>query len=137
MESFRLLIVDDEEKFIEVLKDRLTRKGLHVEAVTSGIEAIKLVEELEFDVALFDVMMDKIDGLELLEKAKKIQPDMEVIMLTGYGTIESAIEAMRSGAYDYLSKPVNPIELELVLKRAAEKKRLKGLTIISWKILNS
>ncbi|MDU5081789.1 sigma-54-dependent transcriptional regulator [Tissierella carlieri] len=126
MESFRLLIVDDEEKFIEVLKDRLTRKGLHVEAVTSGIEAIKLVEELEFDVALFDVMMDKIDGLELLEKAKKIQPDMEVIMLTGYGTIESAIEAMRSGAYDYLSKPVNPIELELVLKRAAEKKRLKG-----------
>ncbi|CAK7040326.1 sigma-54-dependent Fis family transcriptional regulator [Tissierella sp. P1] len=126
MESFRLLIVDDEEKFIEVLKDRLTRKGLHVEAATSGIEAIKLVEELEFDVALFDVMMDKIDGLELLEKAKKIQPDMEVIMLTGYGTIESAIEAMRSGAYDYLSKPVNPIELELVLKRAAEKKRLKG-----------
>ncbi|MBU5313003.1 sigma-54 dependent transcriptional regulator [Tissierella carlieri] len=126
MESFRLLIVDDEEKFIEVLKDRLTRKGLHVKAVTSGIEAIKLVEELEFDVALFDVMMDKIDGLELLEKAKKIQPDMEVIMLTGYGTIESAIEAMRSGAYDYLSKPVNPIELELVLKRAAEKKRLKG-----------
>ncbi|SHE45587.1 two component, sigma54 specific, transcriptional regulator, Fis family [Tissierella praeacuta DSM 18095] len=126
MENFKLLIVDDEETFIEVLRDRLTRKGLNVKAVTSGLDAIKLVEEEEFDVALFDIMMDKINGLELLAKVKKIQPNMEVIMLTGYGTIESAIEAMRKGAYDYLSKPVNPIELELVLKRAAEKKRLQG-----------
>lgn len=126
MDNFKLLIVDDEEKFIEVLKDRLTRKGLNVKAVTSGIEAIKLIEEEEFDVALFDIMMDKMDGLELLDKTKKIQPNIEVVMITGYGTIESAIEAMRMGAYDYLSKPVNPIELELVLKRAAEKKRLQG-----------
>lgn len=126
MESFKLLIVDDEEKFIEVLKDRLTRKGLDVKAVTSGIEALNLVEKEEFDVALFDIMMDKMDGIELCKKVKEIQPDIEVIMITGYGTMESAIEAMRNGAYDYLSKPVNPIELELVLNRAAEKRRLQG-----------
>lgn len=126
MEAFRLLIVDDEEKFIGLLRDRLTRKGLYVKAVTSGIEALDLIEKEEFDVALFDIMMDKMDGLELLTKAKKLQPDLEVIMLTGYGTIETAIRAMKNGAYDYLSKPVNPTELEIVLMRAAEKRRLQG-----------
>lgn len=126
MDNYRLLIVDDEEKFIKVLKDRLTRKGLYVKAATSGVEALKLLEEEEFDVGLYDIMMDKMDGLELLEKTKKVQPDMEIVMLTGYGTIESAIEAMKNGAYDYLSKPINPTELELVLKRAAEKKRYKS-----------
>lgn len=125
MDSYRLLIVDDEEMFVKVLRDRLTRKGLYVKAATSGTEALKLIEEEEFDVGLYDIMMDKMNGIELLGETKKIQPNMEIVMLTGYGTIESAIEAMKKGAYDYLSKPINPTELELVLKRAAEKKKYK------------
>lgn len=125
MEKFRLLIVDDEEKFIHILKDRLSRKGIYVQAVTCGLKAIELMQNEEFDVGLFDIMMDKINGLELLDEAKKLQKDMEIIMLTGYGTVDTAIRAIKNGAYDYLSKPINPVELELVLKRAAEKKLLK------------
>lgn len=71
-------------------------------------------------------MMNKMNGLELLEKSKEIQASLEIVMLTGHGTIETSIEAMRKGAYDYLLKPVNPNKLELVLQRAAEKKRLHG-----------
>ncbi len=140
MNSFRLLIVDDEEKFVELLRDRLRRKGLYVQATTSGIDAVELIQQEEFDVGLFDIMMDKMDGLKLLEEAKRIQPDMEVIMLTGYGTVETAIRAMKNGAYDYLSKPINPTKLDLVLERAAEKKKLKGYNnnlVENIKIINN
>ncbi|WMJ78268.1 MULTISPECIES: sigma-54-dependent transcriptional regulator [unclassified Sedimentibacter] len=140
MNSFRLLIVDDEEKFVELLRDRLRRKGLYVQAATSGIDAVELIQQEEFDVGLFDIMMDKMDGLRLLEEAKRIQPDMEVIMLTGYGTVETAIRAMKNGAYDYLSKPINPTKLDLVLERASEKKKLKGYNnnlVENIKIINN
>ncbi len=125
MREIRILLVDDEEKFIEILKDRLIRKGYNVTASTSSLRALDLIKEREFDVALFDIMMPNLDGIELLEKSKKIQEGLQVVMLTGYGTIETAIEAMKKGAYDYLTKPIKPVELELVLKKAADKKRLQ------------
>ncbi len=125
MDSYKLIAVDDEVKFIEILTNRLTRKGVNIRAFTSSLEALDVLAEEEFDVALFDIMMDNMDGLELLEKCKKIQPDLEVVMLTGHGTIETAIEAMKKGAYDYLTKPVNPTKLEFVLQRAVERKCLK------------
>lgn len=125
MEAFRILLVDDEEKFIQLLKERLLRKGYHVEASSCSLKALKLIEEQEFDVALFDIMMSNLNGLELLERAKEIQPNLQVVMLTGYGAIETAIEAMKKGAYDYLTKPIKPTELELILQKAAERKRLQ------------
>ncbi len=125
MEQFKVLLVDDEEKFLDLLKERLKRKGHYVDAINCSVDALKSIEENSYDVALFDIMMNKMSGLELLEKSKKVQPDLEVVMLTGYGTIETSIEAMKKGAYDYLLKPINPTELELVLQRAAEKKKLK------------
>lgn len=125
MDSYKLIVVDDEVKFVEVLADRLKRKGVNVKAFTSSLDALDALKEEEFDAALFDIMMDNLNGLQLLEKCKDIQPNLEVVMLTGHGTIETAIEAMKKGAYDYLTKPVNPTKLEMVLQRAAERKWLK------------
>lgn len=126
MKQFRILLVDDEEKFIELLQQRLTRKGYIVEISSCSLKALKIIERSEFDVALFDIMMNGMDGLELLEKAKIIQPNLEVIMLTGYATVDTAIEAMKKGAYDYLTKPIKPIELELILQKALERKTLQN-----------
>jgi len=125
MRPFRVLLVDDEEKFITLLQQRLTRKGYSVEVSNCSLKALSIIEETEFDVALFDIMMSGMDGLELLEKAKKIQPNLEIIMLTGYATVDTAIEAMKKGAYDYLTKPIKPIELELILQKAIDRKNLQ------------
>lgn len=125
MDSYKLIVVDDEVKFVEVLAERLKRKGVNVKAFTSSLDALDTLKEEEFDAALFDIMMDNLNGLQLLEKCKDIQPNLEVVMLTGDGTVETAIEAMKKGAYDYLIKPVNPNKLEMVLQRAAERKWLK------------
>ncbi|QUH19977.1 sigma-54-dependent transcriptional regulator [Alkaliphilus sp. B6464] len=125
MRPFRVLLVDDEEKFITLLQQRLTRKGYSVEVSNCSLKALSIIEETEFDVALFDIMMSGMDGLELLEKAKKVQPNLEIIMLTGYATVDTAIEAMKKGAYDYLTKPIKPIELELILQKAIDRKKLQ------------
>jgi len=127
LDKYKLLLVDDEVAFIEILKERLTRKGYQVTATSSSEDALELINEpaFDFDVALLDIMMNKIDGMQLLGKIKQLHPNTEVVMLTGYSTVETAIEAMKKGAYDYLTKPVKPIELELILQKASEKKKLK------------
>lgn len=125
MEQYRILIVDDEEKFTEILGQRLSRKNYLVETANSGSLALKIIESKEFDAAIFDIKMNGMDGLELLVKAKKVQPNIEVIMLTGYADVDTAIKAMKNGAYDYLIKPIKPVELELILDKALEKKKLK------------
>ncbi|WP_326909533.1 sigma-54-dependent transcriptional regulator [Sedimentibacter sp. MB31-C6] len=125
MEQYRILLVDDEEKFTEILQQRLSRKNYIVETANSGLAALKIIENSEFDAGLFDIKMNGMDGLELLVETKKFQPNMEVIMLTGYADVDSAIKAMKNGAYDYLTKPIKPVELELVLGKALEKKKLK------------
>ena len=125
MEQYRILIVDDEEKFTEILSQRLSRKNYLVETANSGSLALRIIESKEFDAAIFDIKMNGMDGLELLVKAKKVQPNIEVIMLTGYADVDTAIKAMKNGAYDYLIKPIKPVELELILDKALEKKKLK------------
>lgn len=125
MDQYRILLVDDEEKFTEILKQRLSRKNYWVETANSGLGALKIINKHEFDAGIFDIKMNGMDGLELLVEAKKAQPNMEVIMLTGYADIDSAIKSMKSGAYDYLAKPIKPVELELALEKALEKKKLK------------
>lgn len=124
MTSYRILLVDDELSFIELLAQRLTRQGHEVSACGSPVQALEAINSRTFDVALFDIRMPEMDGLSLLVKARVSQPYMEVVILTGHGDVESAIEAMKRGAYDYLTKPVQPAKLELTLQKAGEKARL-------------
>lgn len=119
-----LLIADDEVAFAQMLGQRFSRQGFEVTVVHSGTEALAVLSERDFDVALLDQRLPDLDGLDVLHAAKEVDQDLEIVMLTGYGNIESAIEAVRSGAYDYLTKPCNSTKLELTLRKAVEKRRL-------------
>ena len=113
----RLLIVDDEQGFAEVLKKRMTRRGLHVETANCGEEAIRTLREKEFDVAILDLKLEGMDGIEILKVFKILVPDMPVIMLTGHGCERAAAQCMKYGATEYLSKPIGFTTLmETVLK---------------------
>lgn len=117
----RVLILEDEDQLRMVYQHRLVRKGYHVKGVSSAEEALKLIEQESFDVALVDIRMEGMDGLTFLDRVKSQDASPEVIMITGYGSIDSAIKAMKSGAYDYLTKPCKLPELEIVVQRAYEK----------------
>lgn len=125
MRSYALLIADDEESFRGLLERRLSRKGYLVTAVASGTEALDALAEAEFDAAIFDMKMPGLDGIATLKRAREIQPGLPVLILTGHGSIESAVEAIRLGAYDYLTKPCNLAELEVILERALERRVLE------------
>jgi DNA-binding NtrC family response regulator len=120
-----LLIVDDDEGFRQALVHRFHRQGFQVQHASDAEEALSLAQRREFDVAVFDIIMPGISGLELLDRFKKNHPDCEVIMLTGQGSIESAVEAMKLGAYDYLTKPFPLKDLEGVVSKAFERRKLK------------
>jgi DNA-binding NtrC family response regulator len=121
----KLLIVDDEKDLLQLLVKRLKRKGYDVEHADSAEEALSLLTNNYYDIGVFDIRLPKKDGISLLKETKIIQPDMQIIMLTGHGTIETAIEAMKYGAFDYLTKPYNLSELELIIQKARENKSLK------------
>jgi len=121
----RVLIADDEETFRTVLARELKEMGFDVCGVNGGVQALAALNEREFDVVLLDVKMPDMDGLTVQKAVKEAHPQVEVIMLTGYGTIDSAIAAIRSGAYDYLTKPCKLEELEALLLKAAERRRLE------------
>jgi len=113
-----VLLVDDEKDFIETLAERLQLRDFNVASALSGDEAIKLVEENEFDVIVLDVQMPGKDGVETLKEIKKIEQLSQVIMLTGHATVKTAIEGMKSGAFDYLMKPTDTDELIEMIKNA-------------------
>ncbi len=121
----RILIVDDEEITLENLEHVLKKEGYEVAAVSSGVQALKHLEASPFDLVLTDLKMKKVDGMEILEKVKQRHPDTEVIMITGYATVSSAIEAMKKGAFHYVAKPFKLDEIRLVVARAIKKKRLQ------------
>ena len=100
-----LLLVDDDADFRETLARRFTRRGFQVQEARHGEQALQLAERRQFDVAVLDMVMPGMSGIEVLEQLKLTHPECEVIMLTGQGTIETAVEAMKLGAYDYLTKP--------------------------------
>jgi DNA-binding NtrC family response regulator len=122
--SIRVLVVDDEEPFRRLLERNLARSGATVVGAGSGEQALERARELDFDVALLDIAMPGISGIELLSRLRADHPALEAIVMTGHGTIESAIEAMKLGAYDYLEKPLKMSELGLLIERALEKRRL-------------
>ncbi len=122
----KLLVVDDENNLRLVVQKEMTRQGHEVETAADGEAAWKLLEEQDFDVLLCDINMPRLDGIGLLRRMReRTQNPPEVIMLTGQATVESAIEAMKLGAYDYLTKPYRITELGALVIQAAEKQKLK------------
>jgi DNA-binding NtrC family response regulator len=120
-EKPELLIVDDDHEFRGMVVERFQRRGYTACAAKSGEQALQLAQDRQFNVAIVDMMMPGMSGHELLEKLKAVDPECEVIILTGQGTIESAVAAMRSGAYDYQTKPCALAELELLVEKAHER----------------
>ncbi len=122
----KVLLVDDEADFIELLSQRLKTRGLKVVAVTTGEEAVALSADRSIDLAVVDLAMPGIDGMETLRQIKEERPDMEVIMLTGQSSVKSGIEAMKNGATDYLEKPVD-LQALMDAIRTAKESRMKRL----------
>lgn len=129
----RILVVDDEKDFKDLLVRRLKRKKYWAVGAGSGEEALEFLEHEVFDLAVIDLKMPGMNGIELLSNIKENYPDMEVVVLTGYGSTESAVEAMKKGAYDYLTKPADLAELQILLDKALEKvilkRKNKGLSL--------
>jgi DNA-binding NtrC family response regulator len=118
----RVLLVDDEEDFLTTLAERLEIRGLTVSTVTKGEDALVKVDEQKFDLIILDLAMPGIDGLETLKRIKAKQPDAEIIMLTGQGSIRTSMEAMKLGAEDFLQKPVNIGDLMERINDAKDKR---------------
>jgi len=139
MVSPLVLLVDDEVPFVETMTKRLSKRQLKVLPAYSGREALEKLAENAVDVVILDVKMPGMDGIQALREIKKIHPLVEVIMLTGHATVETAVEGMRLGAFDYLMKPCEIEELLAKVKEAKEKKgkheqkimdaRLKEITL--------
>jgi DNA-binding NtrC family response regulator len=124
MTPIQLLLVDDELSFVEVMSQRLGKRGFVVTVATSGQDALNRLEADEnIEVVILDVKMPGMDGIETLRIIKKKRPLVKIIMLTGHATVNSAIEAMKLGASDYLMKPCDLDELVLKVKAAANRKR--------------
>lgn len=115
----RVLIVDDETGFVDVLSNRLGKRGFAVTKTFSGTQAIRALRKQDFDVAILDLKMEDMDGVEVLKVFKMMDPRMEVIMLTGHGSETAATEGMASGAFDYLTKPCDLAELVKKINAAA------------------
>src|SRR6266542_7139730 len=121
----RVLVVDDEPVLLRAMEALLAKKGHHVTALDSPITATQKLAQEDFDVALLDLKMPDLSGLELLTAVKHRRPEVEVIMMTGHATVETALAAVKAGAYDYLTKPFDDVELVArAVGKAAERKML-------------
>ncbi|KPA18128.1 chemotaxis protein CheY [Candidatus Magnetomorum sp. HK-1] len=118
--STRVLLVDDEEGYVNVLSNRLSKRNFSVTKMLTGTEAIRLLRKEDFDVAILDLKMEDMDGIEVLKIFKLMVPEMAVIMLTGHGSTEAAKEGLALGAFDYLSKPCELDALIEKIKQASE-----------------
>jgi two-component system, OmpR family, response regulator len=126
MDKFRVLIVDDEDDFRETLSLRLRNRKFIVDDAQGGEKALDLLSNQDFDVIILDVLMPGMSGLACLQEIKKMKPLVEVILLTGHEEVESGIEGMRMGAFEYLEKPVPLDELIEKMELAYEKKIMHG-----------
>lgn len=121
-----VLVVDDEEQFLKVFSERLEGRGMKVDTAASGEDALKRVKGKEFDAIILDLVMPGMGGIETLERIKRENPDVQIIMLTGHGTVEKGVEAMKAGAVDFLEKPV---DLNKLLERVEKAKQKKILIV--------
>lgn len=125
MDEFSVLLVDDEKEFLETLIKRLKKRKLKVTGVGSGEDALKVMKETPPDVVVLDVRMEGMDGIQTLREIKKVDPLVEVIMLTGHANLEVAVEGMEVGAFDYLMKPMDIDELLYKLEDAYKRKMIQ------------
>jgi len=123
-----ILIIDDEKAIRKTLSEILSYEGYKLDEAGDGEEGLKKVKEKEYDVILCDIKMPKMDGIEFLEKAKEANPDIPIIMISGHGTIETAVEAVKKGAYDYISKPPDLNRLLITIRNAMDKTTLVAET---------
>lgn len=119
----KLLLVDDEEGFVNVIANRMSKRGIDTTKALSGIDAIQALRKQDFHVAVLDLKMEDMDGIEVLKIFKKMVPEMPVIMLTGHGSARAAEEGIEQGAYDYLSKPCELQELVEKIREAVSRGR--------------
>ncbi len=120
-----VLIIEDNDLVRNSLTDFLTLEGCQVSQASDGPEGLDLIVQKTFDLALIDLRLPSANGISILEKAKAIRPDMDVIMMTSFGTVETAVEAMKLGAVHYLTKPINDDELKIILKRLSDTRHLR------------
>ncbi|HEY3176856.1 MAG TPA: sigma-54 dependent transcriptional regulator [Candidatus Polarisedimenticolia bacterium] len=122
----RLLAVDDDPEILEMERDVLTSEGYVVETALSGEQAIRMAQEDPFDIVLSDLRMPSMDGLDLLKEFAEIDPELPVIILTGHGDIASAVDSIKQGAYDYLTKPLHVHKLVITVEKALERRQLRA-----------
>ncbi len=132
----RLLLLDDEEQFVESLSERLSMRDYDVKTSLTGEDAIAKIKNYNFDVVILDVRLPGIEGTEVLRQIKSVKPLTEVIMLTGHGTVEKAIEGMKLGAFDFLMKPCETEDLTAKIDKAHDRKAEQEDRIRTAKISN-
>ena len=125
MTTLPILFVDDDQQILDVVKTYLNRHGYLVDTINNGKQALEKIKQTEYAAVFTDLIMPEISGLDLLKSTKSVSPSTEIIIVTGYGTIESAIEALKHGSYDYLQKPINFERLKVLIDRILEKKKLE------------
>lgn len=123
-QKIKVLIVDDDKAIADVLEGLVTDEERTVHVCHDGVTALEKIEQNHYDLILSDLIMPKVDGLDILRYAKKVNPEIIVIILTGYASLETAITAIREGAYDYIRKPCKLEEIEIVVENAIEKIKL-------------
>ena len=121
----KILIVEDEINMRRTLASVLKRKGYMVRGAGDGVESLNLLKQEDFDLILTDIRMPNMDGVELLKNVRKINPEIIVIVMTAYGSIENAVECMKLGATDYVTKPFSMDEIQVKIEKALENKLLK------------
>lgn len=126
-ETFRILVVDDNKELREILEEFLKMDGHHVDGSPNGRDALERHQKSPFDLIITDLNMPEISGMELIKMIRKEDPDTEFVIITGYASMDSAVEAVRIGAFDYIVKPFRMEELHVVVKNARDKVTLKKL----------
>jgi len=119
-----ILVVDDERSIRNTLKDVLEYEKHAVELAEDGVTALQLIQQKEFDLVLCDIKMPRMDGTELLEKIMEVSPDTQVVMISGHGNIETAVESIKKGAFDFIEKPLDLNRLLVTIKNALDKTQL-------------
>jgi len=136
MEKAKILLVDDETAFLDAMRRRLSKRGFDVETAESGMDAMEILEDMHgsIEVVVLDVKMPGLDGIETLREVKRKYPMVEVVMLTGHATVDSAIEGMKLGAFDYLMKPADIDGFTTTVMAAAGKRRQQEQKIVEARL---
>ena len=121
----RILAVDDEASHLQMLDAVLSAEGYEIHKAGDGQEAMSLVEERFYDLILMDIRMRKVGGIEALKKIKEMSPGIPIIIMTAYASVDTAVDALKSGAYDYLTKPLDIEELKILVKKALHHRKLE------------